>query len=258
MRSLALLAPWLAVALSCPVPCLAFPYAGLSQQATFASSPTNHSALIQYVYSQPPSNEFGSTQSCISSLHSPRRASPDSREPGPLNDSVYTNFFILNNIQDPCQFLLVSKPHAPLSGAGAVSFPNGVSLLSPDPTGDGHVRLFSLYSTFLLGSQSLNLSAQSFVVAQHFDSDPLKKGLNPPLFLAYSKSLQNLPGFEALQVWTWNQRQNHWTLITSWTNEQAYKNSLLQPAVFSSMNALLANSAAPQNLSFYRLMLVSP
>jgi|LauGreDrversion4_2_1035121.scaffolds.fasta_scaffold06228_3 quinol monooxygenase YgiN len=115
-------------------------------------------------------------------------------------------------------------------------------------------RAFVLNSTLLTGDTELNVDSNTFVVIEHVDSDPKKREMNLPLFEELQRDLENMPGFKSLQVWTWNQRTNHWTVIETWENAESHRRANRSPKLLNLWDKIYGNAAAPNNESAYRLV----
>ena len=122
------------------------------------------------------------------------------------------------------------------------------------PTASHHARVFRLRSTLTLGRPSLALDDNSFVVIEHLDAYPAQRDLNPPIFVQLQQTLESLPGFQGLQIWTWTARTNHWTVITAWQSREAFQRANQMAAVEQLWDRLYENSAAPQNDNDFSLV----
>lgn len=60
-----------------------------------------------------------------------------------------------------------------------------------------------------------------------------------------------MTGNQGVQVLTWRERTNHWTLIESWDTRQNFYNSLEDPRVIAIRTAIASYSAAPSDLRLY-------
>lgn len=115
-------------------------------------------------------------------------------------------------------------------------------------------RAFALNSTLLTGDAELSVDSNTFVVIEHVDSDPKLRELNRPLFEELHNDLTNKPGFKSLQVWTWNQRTNHWTVIEAWENAESHRRAIQSPKLVNLWDKIYGNAAAPNNERTYRLV----
>ena len=116
-------------------------------------------------------------------------------------------------------------------------------------------RAFVLDSTLLLGRPRLNADRSSLIRVEHVDSDPRKRENIPPLFPKLEETLRRQPGFKDLQVWTWNERQNHWTVIEVWDSLAASDQAEASPEVRRLWDDIYGNAAAPNSVSNYRLLM---
>lgn len=115
-------------------------------------------------------------------------------------------------------------------------------------------RAFVLNSTLLTGDADLNVDSSTFVMIEHVDSDPTKREMNLPLFEELQRELKNKPGFKSLQVWTWDARANHWTVIEAWENAESHHSANRSPKIVSLWDKIYGNAAAPNNENEYRLV----
>ena len=115
-------------------------------------------------------------------------------------------------------------------------------------------RTFVLDSSLLLGQSRLNASESTYIEIEHVDSDPKKREANLPLFQQLQKVLKQQPGFRDLQVWTWNQRTNHWTVIEAWESREDSQRAAMNPSVIRLWDKLYGNAAAPNSLAQYELI----
>ena len=84
--------------------------------------------------------------------------------------------------------------------------------------------------------------------------DPLKKSLYPPLFDRLQEKMKSFEGFVDMQVWTWNQRDNHWTLIQVWDSPSTYNHAVQTHGYQSVWRQLLRFTASPTENSPYCLL----
>ena len=115
-------------------------------------------------------------------------------------------------------------------------------------------RAFVLNSTLLTGDAELNVDSSTFVMIEHVDSDPKKREMNLPLFEELQRELKKKPGFKSLQVWTWDARTNHWTVIETWENAESHHSANRSPKIMSLWDKIYGNAAAPNNESEYTLV----
>ena len=115
-------------------------------------------------------------------------------------------------------------------------------------------RSFVLDSTLLVGKPYLNATSSSYIEIEHVDSDPTKREAAKPLFEQLDREIRKQPGFKDLQVWTWNARTNHWTVIEVWESEAASRNAARQPGLIRIWDQLYGNAAAPNSQGEFRLM----
>ena len=113
---------------------------------------------------------------------------------------------------------------------------------------------FVLNSTLLTGIERLNVTETSFVAISHIDADPKLRDLYPPLFNQLKSELNAKAGFLDLQVWTWDQRPNHWTLIQVWQSETDHDKALEDSDMQKAFSKLYQHTASPKNIGFYRLV----
>ncbi|MFM8674354.1 MAG: antibiotic biosynthesis monooxygenase, partial [Vulcanococcus sp.] len=109
-------------------------------------------------------------------------------------------------------------------------------------------------STLLTGDAELKVGSDSFVIIEHVDSDQKKREMNLPLFEELERELKTKPGFKSLQVWTWDARTNHWTVIETWENAESHHSAYRSPKVVSLWDNIYGNAAAPNNESEYTLV----
>jgi quinol monooxygenase YgiN len=119
-------------------------------------------------------------------------------------------------------------------------------------------RSFVLDSTLLVGKPYLNATSSSYIEIEHVDSDPTKREAAKPLFEQLDREIRKQPGFKDLQVWTWNARTNHWTVIEVWESEAASRNAARQPGLIRIWDQLYGNAAAPNSHGEFRLMETAP
>ena len=115
-------------------------------------------------------------------------------------------------------------------------------------------RAFVLRSTLLSGNPKLNATKRSYVTIKHVDSDPKKRNSNPPLFQQLEQILNTKAGFQGLQVWTWDARPNHWTVIEAWNDTPSQQRAQQSPEIVILWDLIYSNTAAPKNESSYRLV----
>ena len=115
-------------------------------------------------------------------------------------------------------------------------------------------RAFVLDSTLLTGNADLNIDATSAIVIEHVDSDPKMREMNLPLFKQLEQAMSSKPGFKGMQVWTWDNRTNHWTVIEAWDSSESQQNANRSPDIVSLWDKIYGNAAAPNNVSEYRLL----
>jgi quinol monooxygenase YgiN len=115
-------------------------------------------------------------------------------------------------------------------------------------------RAFVLDSTLLTGNADLNIDATSAIVIEHVDSDPKMREMNLPLFKQLEQAMSSKPGFKGMQVWTWDNRTNHWTVIEAWDSSESQQNASRSPDIVSLWDKIYGNAAAPNNVSEYRLL----
>lgn len=127
------------------------------------------------------------------------------------------------------------------------AFTKDLSLKAPDS------RAFVLKSTFLTGQVKLTTDPSSLVVISHVDSDPKQRELNPPLFNQLNQQLTSQPGFKGLQVWTWDARTNHWTVIEAWDSADSRERANRDPRIASLWDDIYKHAAAPKSLETFRL-----
>jgi quinol monooxygenase YgiN len=89
---------------------------------------------------------------------------------------------------------------------------------------------------------------------EHVDSDPQKRESNLPLFQSLESRLRQIQGFRDMQIWTWNQRTNHWTVIEVWDNAEARKRANQDPEIIKIWDSIYGNAAAPNSQSEYQLL----
>ena len=132
-------------------------------------------------------------------------------------------------------------------------------LYKPNELDQGYNELdgqdaFVLNSALLTGIERLNVTESSFVVISHVDADPKLRELYPPLFNQLKSELKAKPGFLDVQVWTWDQRPNHWTLIQVWQSETDHGKALEDSGLQKAFSKLYQHTASPKNIGFYRLI----
>jgi quinol monooxygenase YgiN len=115
-------------------------------------------------------------------------------------------------------------------------------------------RSFILESSLLIGDARLNVSPSSLIGIEHVDSDPQKRESNLPLFQSLESRLRQIQGFRDIQIWTWNQRTNHWTVIEVWDNAEARKRANQDPEIIKIWDSIYGNAAAPNSQSEYQLL----
>ena len=107
------------------------------------------------------------------------------------------------------------------------------------------ISLFVMNSTFLTGSDTLQISPTSHIQISHIDSDPLKKDKYGSRFNRLRLNMQSYSGFIDMQVWTWNQRINHWTLIQVWDSKSAYNFAMQSEGMRRIWRELFRDTASP-------------
>ena len=115
---------------------------------------------------------------------------------------------------------------------------------------DGN-SLFVMESTFLTGADKLKIPPNSYVLISHIDSDPLKKNKYGSRFNRLKLNMQNHGGFRGMQVWTWNQRVNHWTLIQVWESKTAYNLAMQTEGMRRIWREIFGDTASPAAASPY-------
>ena len=131
---------------------------------------------------------------------------------------------------------------------------NSLNTITPGFNEVGDDDAFILDSTLLSGPAALKVAPTSFVLISHIDSDPLKKSLYPPLFDRLQEKMKSFEGFVDMQVWTWNQRDNHWTLIQVWDSPSTYNHAVQTHGYQSVWRQLLRFTASPTDNSPYCLL----
>lgn len=207
----------------------------------------DRSALIQYIFLLP---KRDTTSLCSAS--SDQSAKPVSKADLPVlftGSTGASTLTIFQGIEQRCSFLLLVEP--PPAGAATL---DGFHRSLAIPKDIDISQSFSLSSTFLTGSTTLSATKNSVISFQHVDVGP---GLTGPMADAFSSlyaRLSKLKGFQGFQVWTWSARPNHWTVITSWTDQASALSAQFEPDVMQAWTILYSNTAAPKNESFYRLI----
>jgi quinol monooxygenase YgiN len=115
-------------------------------------------------------------------------------------------------------------------------------------------RSFIMESTLLIGDNKLNASPSSLIAIEHVDSDPSKRQNNLPLFQSLESRLRQTPGFKDIQIWTWNNRINHWTVIEVWDKAEDRHRANNDPELIRIWDAIYGNAAAPNSQSEYQLL----
>ena len=105
--------------------------------------------------------------------------------------------------------------------------------------------LFVMNSTFLTGSDTLQISPTSHIQISHIDSDPLKKDKYGSRFNRLRLNMQSHSGFREMQVWTWNKRINHWTLIQVWESKSAYNSAMQSEGMRKTWREVFRHTASP-------------
>ena len=131
---------------------------------------------------------------------------------------------------------------------------NSLTTVNPGFNEVGDDDAFIMDSTLLSGSTDLKVAPTSFVLISHIDSDPLKKSLYSPLFDRFQEKMKSFEGFTDMQVWTWNQRDNHWTLIQVWDSPSSYNHAVQTHGYQSVWRQLLRYTASPAEKSPYCLL----
>ncbi len=224
-----------------------------------AAAASAREGLIVYLYSPPglarcivPSTEAAGAFSASASLqHLVGRLQASGRS---------SQLQIFTDISAPQDFVLLqsfSQPSLnPDAGAGRNGwnrdfFPDSSDCLAK-------ARLFELPSTFLLGDRSLKVRPDSLVVIQHVDVDPKMRELYQPYFQQLARVLKGQSGFEGFQVWTWNSRPNHWTVISVWRDLHTVEAAQHRPELVAVWDQIFANAASPRNWSNYRRFDMNP
>jgi hypothetical protein len=207
----------------------------------------DRSALIQYIFLLP---QRGATSLCTAS--SDQFAKPISPADLPLlfaGSIGASSLSIFQATDQRCSFLLLiePKPEFPTKLDG---FHKSLAL----PKDVDFSQSFSLSSNFLTGSTTLSVTKNSVVSFQHIDVGPGLTGPMPDAFSNLYRHLSKLKGFQGFQVWTWSARPNHWTVITSWRDQASALAAQFDPDVMQSWSVLYRNTAAPKNVSFYKLI----
>lgn len=227
---------------SCVLAIIAF---GLVQPSPLWAA--DRSALIQYIYLLP---QRGMTSQCTAS--SDHSTKPVSSAELPIlfaGTTGASSLSIFQAIDQRCSFLLLIEPR-PEALTKLDGFHKSMAL----PKAIDFSQSFSLPSNFLTGSTTLSATRNSVVSFQHIDVGPGLTGPMPDAFSHLYNHLSNLKGFEGFQVWTWSTRPNHWTVITSWRDQASASAAQYEPDVMQAWSVLYRNTAAPKNLTFYRLI----
>jgi quinol monooxygenase YgiN len=111
---------------------------------------------------------------------------------------------------------------------------------------------FNVSSSYLVGSEQLDISPSSLIMVAHLDSDPTQREQTLRLLEKLGALTVGLKGNQGAQVLTWRKRTNHWTLISSWKDLSSYYASLENPDVMRLRAGIASHAAAPSDLRLYR------
>lgn len=203
-------------------------------------------ALIKYIYLIP---QEGPTGGCLASPSSSKPVNPEqlpSLFAGAADQSVVA---VYQGLQNPCDFILMATP-PPTRRNGVEGFQRSLDL----PPEADYTQSFALTSSFLLGNERLGATPTSTVWFHHVDAGPGRTAKMPDNFALLFQQLSTFSGFQGLQVWTWRNRPNHWTVITSWTDPASSLRARRDPAVIRAWDAIQLYSAAPKQTYPFRLI----
>jgi hypothetical protein len=220
--------------------------------AVFQASPlwaAERSALIQYIFLIPHSDaQF----LCSASSFQPSKPVQVSELPAMFVGAPSgSSASIFQRLDERCSFVLLTEPK--FDGSTKL---DGYRRSLTVPSDIDHSESFSMPSQFLIGSPALGATKSSVLSFQHVDVGPGFAGPMPASFDSLYRRLSMLKGFQGFQVWTWNSRPNHWTVITSWKDQDSAFSAQSNPDVMAIWNILYRDTAAPKNKSFYRLIQV--
>ena len=163
----------------------------------------------------------------------------------------YSYISVFSEVSNPANYvaIITDRNRDEIEGAGWTN-----NFLGHYTDAYPSARTFVLDSSLLLGQSRLNASQSTFIEIEHVDSDPKKREANLPVFQQLQKLLKQQPGFRDLQVWTWNERTNHWTVIEVWESKEDSQRAAMNPSVIQLWDKLYGNAAAPNSLAQYELI----
>lgn len=205
------------------------------------------SALIQYIFLLP---QAGSGSLCRASSNQSIKPVHADELPamfaGPVGGS---NLSIFQEIDKSCSFILLIELMSQ-----SFKRPDGFQKSLTIPKDFDYSQAFGLTSSFVTGSTQLGATKGSLVTFQHVDVGPDLTGQMPDAFNSLYRRLSILKGLQGFQVWVWTLRPNHWTVITSWEDQDSASAAQFDPEVMKIWDALYRNTAAPRHQEFYRLV----
>ena len=166
-----------------------------------------------------------------------------------------SRLYVFQERKDPSKYVLlqVLKGEFPSGLQGATRQWREKFFIDSDHQST-RVHAFVLGSTLVEGDKRLNVGPGSFVRIRHVDADPLKRTQNAPLFAQLHERLKLFPGLQDFQIWRWNARTNHWTVLEVWESQAQSDRAEADETINEIWSDVHGNAAAPENQGEYRLV----
>lgn len=166
-----------------------------------------------------------------------------------------SRIYVFQERKDPSKYVLlqVLKGELPSALQGAARQWRKKFFIDNDHLST-RVHAFVLGSTLVEGDKTLNVGPGSFVRIRHVDADPLKRTQNAPLFAQLHERLKLFPGLQDFQIWMWNARTNHWTVLEVWESQALSDRAEADETINEIWSDVHGNAAAPENQGEYRLV----